>query len=203
MRKLSASEAAELLTKIGCERTKAVKPDEEEIKEVASCVQITQGETKQYGKGNLYISTSRVIWTYFDEGQEIFNELLYPKILMHAICRDTESYNLPCIYLQLDEDDDSKRSENAEADNPQDVYEIRFAPKDPSLLDALFASFSFCASLHPDMDEDFTPISVLGNESNENSYESVLTHLDNVLTVSNSIDEERYADAEESDYEDS
>ena len=56
-----------------------------------------------------------------------------PYISLHAISRDTSSFPYPCIYCQLDEDeedfnnDDEDNDEANEDDSPKEMYLV---PKD-------------------------------------------------------------------------
>jgi hypothetical protein len=61
---------------------------------------------------------------------------------LHAVTHDTESYPFPCLYCQLDEEDE---------DADQEVF---FVPADEATLQALFQAFSHVAMLNPDMDMD-------------------------------------------------
>jgi hypothetical protein len=69
-------------------------------------------------------------------------QLQYTQIVLHAICTDLEFYPKPCIYCQI------------EKDNGEDMDELRFVPKNPNLLQEIFAELSRCAALHPDENGD-------------------------------------------------
>lgn len=65
-----------------------------------------------------------------------------PFIVLHAISRDTESYPEPCLYCQLDSEED------------EDPHELRVVPADETELYPLFEALSYAASLNPDPPED-------------------------------------------------
>ena len=79
--------------------------------------------------------------------------LVYPYILLHAVCRDTSSFPYPCLYAQLDEEldeqeeafkgsnrfadddeDEDDQDEDEEASNNTEVVtELRFVPENPDI----------------------------------------------------------------------
>ncbi|MCO5609702.1 hypothetical protein L7F22_063934 [Adiantum nelumboides] len=81
---------------------------------------------------------------------------------MHAISRDPEAYPLPCIYTQIEADDEFDYGDDAgdELSDYQDsndlsrVQEMRLVPSDPSVLDNLFKVLCDCALLNPDPVEE-------------------------------------------------
>ena len=52
------------------------------------------------GAGTLMVTTRRVVWV--PEAAAHGFSLFYPAIVMHAVSRDTEGFPRPCVYLQLD-----------------------------------------------------------------------------------------------------
>jgi hypothetical protein len=56
------------------------------------------------GSGTLVVTTHRVVWFPAEQqpGGLCHFSLYFPAIAMHAICRDTSDFRAPCIYLQLD-----------------------------------------------------------------------------------------------------
>jgi nucleotide-sensitive chloride channel 1A len=88
--------------------------------------------------GTLYITTRRFVWI----GQDAAHDFDAGYIVLHAVTHDTESYPFPCLYCQLDEEDE---------DTEQEVF---FVPADEATLQALFQAFSHVAMLNPDMDMD-------------------------------------------------
>ncbi|CAK4312501.1 unnamed protein product [Aphanomyces euteiches] len=94
------------------------------------------------GSGNLYVTTSRVVWVFSQNGSGVVGyawDMTY--LSLHAISRDLSSFPEPCLYCQLDVE--------------VEVNEIRFVPQDPEKqLQALFDAFSESAALNPDDDED-------------------------------------------------
>jgi len=55
------------------------------------------------GTGMLLVTTRRVVWDPDCQARGLSGfSLFYPAIAMHAVCRDTSDFSQPCIYLQLD-----------------------------------------------------------------------------------------------------
>ncbi|EJF55842.1 hypothetical protein DICSQDRAFT_150737 [Dichomitus squalens LYAD-421 SS1] len=74
----------------------------------------------------------------------------YPSITLHAISRAEAG---PSIYCQLDEPAEA----DAPADEDEDASSMRelvIIPKNLSSLEPIFESLSFCASLHPDPNDE-------------------------------------------------
>ena len=78
----------------------------------------------------------------------------YREIMLHAICRDETAYPHPCIYCQMERAGEST--------------EVRYVPipiesPDNSNISAavsledIFGVMSECASLHPDLDDEYEP----------------------------------------------
>lgn len=118
----------------------------------------------------LSLSPRHVIWISLDG--LIGYRLEYPQILLHAVCRDTTSFPLPCLYAQLDDEGEEEEAyagamrqqeyeEENDANNEDDdnedadssiISELRFVPAQPEILDALWSAMSACAALNPDED---------------------------------------------------
>jgi Regulator of volume decrease after cellular swelling len=109
------------------------------------------------GQGDLYVTTTRI--AFLPAASQAIS-IDYPRITLHAICRDpvsTANQN-PCIYCQvtpLRNIDERADSEDIEG-YTEDIY---FAPQKGTDLDSLFAAITACAEIFPDveggvMDED-------------------------------------------------
>lgn len=57
--------------------------------------------------GTLFATTNRFVWIGADAAHDF--DAAY--IVLHAVTHDTESYPRPCLYCQLDEDDDDAEQE--------------------------------------------------------------------------------------------
>ncbi|KAI0749896.1 regulator of volume decrease after cellular swelling-domain-containing protein [Daedaleopsis nitida] len=77
----------------------------------------------------------------------------YPSITLHAISRAESG---PSIYCQLDEPSPEEPAEATEEDgeDASGMRELVIIPQNPSALEPIFESLSFCASLHPDPNEE-------------------------------------------------
>ena len=75
-------------------------------------------------------------------GKTLSLDIDIPFIVLHAISRDKESYPEPCLYCQLDSDEE------------ETTDELRVLPPDESDLYPLFEALSHAASLNPDPPED-------------------------------------------------
>lgn len=127
------------------------------------------------GQGDLYITTTRI--AFLPVSSQALS-IDYPRITLHAICREQVSTSNPnpCIYCQvapLRNIDERADSEDIEG-STEDIY---FAPQKGTDLDHLFATITACAEMWPDsiggsdgmMDEDgplppwFAALSAEGN----------------------------------------
>ena len=74
----------------------------------------------------------RVIWISQEDQSRGF-AVGYRAIMVHAVSRDPEAYDKPCIFVQLDSDFDESIEEDEEVqeDAPEVVSELRLAPTDP------------------------------------------------------------------------
>ena len=115
------------------------------------------------GEGTLWVTSKRVAWTPAGGGGGGLY-LEYPRIEMHALCRDPAAFPRPCLYCQvagsgaLEEEGgggggggEGGEGGAAGASSSGDVF---FAPADPSTLDALFSAMTAAAELHPDAAEE-------------------------------------------------
>mmetsp|Transcript_3030 Transcript_3030/g.4628 ORF Transcript_3030/g.4628 Transcript_3030/m.4628 type:complete len:208 (-) Transcript_3030:93-716(-) len=88
-------------------------------------------------RGSLFITSRRIVWVSDDAAYDFD----VPFITLHAITHDPESFPRPCLYCQLDE----------EEDGPTEMYLI---PAAETELQELFDGFSQAAVLNPDPDCD-------------------------------------------------
>lgn len=106
-------------------------------------------QSRDLGKGTLYIAESRVSWV----GQDSSGfSLEYPSVALHALSRDLRAFPEECLYLMIDGDlgeGEEESSENGQ-DDEQPASEIRFVPDDKSHLEAMYKAMSECQALHPD-----------------------------------------------------
>lgn len=87
--------------------------------------------------GTLYVTTRRIIWM----SETLGFDFDVPFIILHAITHDTESFPKPCLYCQLDEDEDG----------PSEMFLV---PPQEADLQTLFDAFSRAAMLNPDLMEE-------------------------------------------------
>merc|ERR1740139_851240 len=120
------------------------------------------------------ITSRRVVWLPSNGQQRVQGfSLFYQAIAMHAVSRDVSDFPHPCLYVQLDaeqnisEVSDALRqaggageapAEGEEAEDevePVDYQEMRLVPAAPSdaALDAMFKAMSEGAALNPDPDD--------------------------------------------------
>ena len=136
------------------------------------------------GVGTLYITTSRIIIV---NPSAFTLDIDVPFVGLHAVSRSTDSYPKPCLYCQLNQDDE---------DEPDELF---LAPDDESLLKTLFDEFCKAAENNPDPPED-------GEEEGDDEliYDlnevtlgaeqaATLAHLESVFVLPN----EQFEDAEE------
>lgn len=109
-------------------------------------------ESKDLGKGTLYIAESRVSWVG-EHGQGFSIE--YPAIALHGVTRDVNAFPDECLYLmitaQINESDDGLEEESE--DEEEKMSEICFVPDNRGELNAMFKAMTECQALHPDPDD--------------------------------------------------
>lgn len=101
------------------------------------CVELVSNQQSK-GVGVLRVEESALFW-----GPQLRFD--YLSIVLHAICRDTEAFPKPCIYLQVQLD-----RENDDAE----VEEIYLVPSEASQVEEIFEAMSRCAELHRDPQSD-------------------------------------------------
>ena len=119
---------------------------------------LTGGAAAGVGEGELVITTRHVIWlASADKGYKVD----FRTISLHAISRDPASFPMPCVYCQLDieqecmmPDGGDDAAADEEADETSEVSEARFVPAVETELEAIFKVFCECALLNPSEDED-------------------------------------------------
>ena len=127
-------------------------------------VQLSFRATENVGSGELIVTSSRVMWI----GQKRAFDFDVQYIVLHAITKDQDSFPLPCLYCQFD--DDSFEDEEMEEEDEQgkisrggdignwikrcQTGEMFLAPSDENELRAVFDAFSQAALLNPDEEED-------------------------------------------------
>ncbi|CAN6569266.1 unnamed protein product [Malus baccata var. baccata] len=126
----------------------------EELMHVRPGVSIVLGNQPPEFPGTLYISTKQVIWlSDTDKAKGYAVDFL--SISLHAVSRDPEAYTSPCLYTQIETEDDEDESDGSDSERNGDldlskVTEMRLVPSDPNQLDALFEVFCECAELNPE-----------------------------------------------------
>ncbi|XP_068316364.1 chloride conductance regulatory protein ICln-like isoform X2 [Pyrus communis] len=126
----------------------------EELMHVQPGVSIVLGNQPSEFPGTLYISTKQVIWlSDTDKAKGYAVDFL--SISLHAVSRDPEAYTSPCLYTQIETEDDEDESDGSDSECNGDldlskVTEMRLVPSDPNQLDSLFEVFCECAELNPE-----------------------------------------------------
>ena len=114
-----------------------LKPEEEVIYSLNNIEVAFSSVDLAVGRFNLKITNQRITLLNSDTCYEFD----VPFIALHAISRDPESYPKPCIYCQLDQEED---------ETPDELFLI---PDDESVLHPIFDALSKAAMLNPDADE--------------------------------------------------
>ena len=147
--------------------------EEGETANYTGAMRIFIGEPAVEAAGTLMITSSRVVWMPSNGQQRVQGfSLFYQAIAMHAVSRDTSDFPHPCLYVQLDaeqnisevsealrqgggpangvkrqrgggESDEPAEEAEDEAE-PVDYQEVRLVPAAPSdaTLDAMFKAMS-------------------------------------------------------------
>lgn len=188
--------------------------DGEDFHSIQTHVGIAFGDASLQQAGTLYITTKRLIWLSDTDLHGYAVDFL--SLSMHAISRDPEAYPVPCIYTQIEVDDDfeygdedgdeSVDSDNHEAGDLTKVKEMRLVPSDANVLEHLFQTLCDCAALNPDpegehegeaswfFNEDEVQAGAIGQSNGVK--DSSLTDLSELH-----IDDERFDDADELEME--
>ncbi|KAM7266545.1 hypothetical protein ACFE04_004442 [Oxalis oulophora] len=128
----------------------------EELTHVQPAVSVVFDNRSPETLGTLYITTRQVIWLS-EEDKDKGYAVDFLSITLHAVSRDPEAYPSPCIYAQIETDDDGDFSEDSDSDSESSgildlskVTEMRLVPSDPTQVDTLFEVFCECAELNPE-----------------------------------------------------
>ncbi|XP_071732191.1 chloride conductance regulatory protein ICln [Rutidosis leptorrhynchoides] len=126
----------------------------EELIHVQPNVSIVLGNHTPESPGTLYISTKQVVWLSDTDRTKGYS-VDFLSVSLHAVSRDPEAFESPCIYTQIDNGDDADESENSDSESSETldlskVTEMRLVPSDPTQLDTLFEVFCECAELNPE-----------------------------------------------------
>lgn len=112
--------------------------DDEDLLFSQSDISLTSDQD-DVGIGELTVTSQRILWRRTDDESCLSIEVT--RVLLHAISRDLSTFPKPCIYAQLQIDEE----------NTADLY---LSPADPDTLSAIFDAFSKAAALNPDDEED-------------------------------------------------
>jgi len=138
---------------VQCEENRPILFEEETLDFELMDVSLYFRPTDTYGLGSLFVTSRRIVWI----GEEKAFDFDVPFISLHAISRDPSSFPLPCLYCQLDiennimNNEEEEMHEEREGQPPSEVF---FVPKDESALMPLFEAFSKAALLNPDETEE-------------------------------------------------
>ncbi len=169
--------------------------------ELSNCEISFDAAKGAHGAGKLYITSKRVLWIGETVDSAFDYDVAY--VVLHAVTRDEESYPKPCVYCQLD-------VEEEEQDDEEITTELFLVPADEAALMKIFDALSHAALLNPDPEEEGDEF--LGdfvfdeNEIAEGSEQArILNHLESVFVLTGDEKEEgdydeedeQFADAEE------
>ncbi|KAJ3682611.1 hypothetical protein LUZ60_015184 [Juncus effusus] len=188
---------------------------DEELVRVEPGASVALGRRPPESPGTLFITTRRVIWLSETEKEKGYS-VDFVSISLHAVSRDPEAYPQPCIYTQIEKEEEMDGSDSGSEEDSFDlskISEMRFIPSDPNQLHSLFEVFCQCAELNPDpnaeMEEEEENSWVYGDGMTEGGMDwqtlaNPIGHANgdhdlarNVLNLQ--INDERFEDAEESD----
>ncbi|XP_033130069.1 chloride conductance regulatory protein ICln isoform X1 [Brassica rapa] len=126
----------------------------EELMRVQPSVAVALGNRSLESPGTLYITSRKLIWlSDVDMAKGYAVDFL--SISLHAVSRDQEAYSSPCIYTQIEveDDEDEEDEDDTESTGALDlskIREMRLVPSDSTQLDTLFDVFCECAELNPE-----------------------------------------------------
>ncbi|KAL8233126.1 hypothetical protein R6Q57_002904 [Mikania cordata] len=130
----------------------------EELMHVQSNVSIVVGNRPPESPGALYISTKQVVWLSDTDRTKGYS-VDFLSVSLHAVSRDPEAFESPCLYTLIDTGDEgddleSCDSESSETFDLSKITEMRLVPTDPAQLDTIFNIFCECAELNPEPVEE-------------------------------------------------
>jgi len=106
------------------------------------------GTVWEQGRGQLFVNDD-ALYFYTDESSSGI-KIPYPVITLHALSRSLESAkDQPCIYCQLDDNEGLEEYDEEAEQDGEGMREFTIIPDDQELLETIFESLSYCASLHP------------------------------------------------------
>ncbi|KAI3783808.1 hypothetical protein L1987_42895 [Smallanthus sonchifolius] len=126
----------------------------EELMHVQPNVSIVLGNRPPESPGTLYISTKQVVWLSDTERTKGYS-VDFLSVSLHAVSRDPEAFESPCLYTQIDTGDEGDESESCDSESSETldlskITEMRLVPSDPTPLDTIFNIFCECAELNPE-----------------------------------------------------
>ena len=154
----------------------------------------------------IYCYCRRIIWLNSSD-TAVGYSAEFATITMHAVATDPETVDRPCLYVQLDSEeepeiDDDEEEEDGDGDGSP-FPELRFIPSDPSTLDAIFQAFCEGAERNPDADAEDEGQGNLFFDQME-----ILAGAFDAAEVAEDVDEivgddpDRFGDAEEQEQDD-
>ncbi|KAF3544608.1 hypothetical protein DY000_02006092, partial [Brassica cretica] len=126
----------------------------EELMRVQPSVAVALGNRSLESPGTLYITSRKLIWlSDVDMAKGYAVDFL--SISLHAVSRDPEAYSSPCIYTQIEVEDDEDEEDESDTQSTgaldlSKIREMRLVPSDSTHLDTLFDVFCECAELNPE-----------------------------------------------------
>ncbi|KAJ1953558.1 hypothetical protein GGI12_005991, partial [Dipsacomyces acuminosporus] len=134
------------------------KPALSSVRFTSECTRIASDPPSSNAEttGTLYVDERQLVF-YSEQPKAGGFSVDYQSIVIHAISRD--SGDDAHLYCQLDGPfpgskraigQDGENSDDEEQDGDEIFCELRFFPKDSSILDSLFDAMSECAALNPD-----------------------------------------------------
>eukprot|EP00730_Choanoeca_flexa_P014164 TRINITY_DN6093_c0_g1_i1.p2 TRINITY_DN6093_c0_g1~~TRINITY_DN6093_c0_g1_i1.p2 ORF type:complete len:237 (+),score=47.90 TRINITY_DN6093_c0_g1_i1:1285-1995(+) len=106
--------------------------------------------SETHGAGKLYISEADVAWWSAERGYGY--AINYPDMMIHAVSRDLERFEQPCIYCYLDligEDGEPVQEEGI-----SDQAEVRFVPEGDAQLDEIYTAMCTGQAANPEVAGD-------------------------------------------------
>ncbi|GAA5950812.1 hypothetical protein JCM10213_001406 [Rhodosporidiobolus nylandii] len=113
-----------------------------------------QGLTGDGVEGGLWVTEGALSFFSASSGAGI--SIPYTHITLHAISRSSapssdspassEQEARPCVYVQFEEDENAEESDDYDGSGSREMW---ITPKEAENVDKIFATLSYCCSLHP------------------------------------------------------
>ncbi|EGD77353.1 hypothetical protein PTSG_08447 [Salpingoeca rosetta] len=118
--------------------------------------------TEEEGTGDFVVTEEDMYW--WCPARSTGYLLHYDQLVVHAISRDTERFQHPCIYMQIEPSSDAEGEDNdADDDGDARPMEVRVVLASPDQLEATYEAMCQGQELNPCEDDSDDEAEAMGN----------------------------------------